>query len=101
MADPNDTFNNVTPIENVLSVSEQIRNIAYTKDNDPEERMMLILMEKFNPFVEANFTDLQIKFGDNPEMFEARNYPVTDPYTPASIVRSEFNGAPYKKEYMQ
>ena len=48
---PNTSFDSTRPIESVLSVSEQIRNVDYHKDNDPEERMMLLIENKFNPFM--------------------------------------------------
>ncbi len=58
---PTTSFNSTRPIESVLSVSEQIRNVAYHKDNNPEERMMLLIENKFNPFMQANFNPEQLK----------------------------------------
>ena len=99
MPDPTDLFNDSPPIENFLSVTEQIRNISYHKDNSPEERLILMLEGKFNPFLKANFNELQLAHSSNIENVPLRNYPAADKSIPPSFHRENFEGAPFKGEY--
>jgi hypothetical protein len=50
----NPTGNFMTP-EDILSVSEQTRNIYDYKNIDPAEKMSRLVSGEFNPFVKPNF----------------------------------------------
>lgn len=61
----------------------------------PEEKLADIVTRTFNPFKDPNFSQEQIKHGDNPELNEFRDMPFVDPKQPQSVARLLFEGAPF------
>ena len=72
------------------------------KNLSPEERLYHLVTRTYNPFAEANFSDLQLKFADNDKLNDYR-VPVAaaNPNLAPSINRILFRGYTFVDENLE
>jgi hypothetical protein len=94
-----DPFNQDAKAEDILSASEQVRNVLDFKHKTPEEKLFELVTRVFNPFESANFNKSQLAFIGNEALEDYREQPKPDPKLTPTMARMLYEGAPLKPEF--
>lgn len=88
-----DPFGATYMAEEIISVSEQVKNINEFKNIDPRERLYRMLARKYNPFMDPNFNKNQLANSTSDKMNLTKIPKQSpDPYLPPSVNRANFTG---------
>ena len=74
-----------TPVEKVISVNQQIRNVIAEKNLTAEDKLLGLMRKTLNPFREKNFSDDALAATTSPEMEAKKKLRIPDPRIPKSL----------------